>query len=146
MMKDYSLYCAKLKASSMGQLSPQNPNDPNDLESLTPNHLLLLKTQPSMPHGIFIKDDVYARWHWRQVQYIVDLFWKILTQEYLPLLQEQQKWIGLKRSLKIGDIVLVVDPSLPRNSWILVMPDSKGIVRSAKITNITKLCLLQREE
>lgn len=62
------------------------------------------------------------------VHYIADLFWKILTQEYLPLLQEQQKWIGLKRRLKIGDIVLVVDPFLPRNSWILgkitkVMPE-----------------------
>ncbi|KAK5928662.1 hypothetical protein CgunFtcFv8_013710 [Champsocephalus gunnari] len=35
--------------------------DPNDLEALTPNHLLLLKTKPSFPPGLFHKEDIYAR-------------------------------------------------------------------------------------
>ncbi|XP_019202879.1 uncharacterized protein LOC109195296 [Oreochromis niloticus] len=34
--------------------------DPNDLEALTPNHLLLLKTKPLMPPGVFQKGDVYG--------------------------------------------------------------------------------------
>ncbi|KAJ8391386.1 hypothetical protein AAFF_G00090160 [Aldrovandia affinis] len=33
-------------------------DDMNDLEPLTPNHLLLLKSQPNMPPGIFNKDDI----------------------------------------------------------------------------------------
>ncbi|KAJ8390865.1 hypothetical protein AAFF_G00099970 [Aldrovandia affinis] len=33
-------------------------DDMNDLEPLTPNHLLLLKSQPNMPPGIFNKDDM----------------------------------------------------------------------------------------
>ncbi|KAI4889889.1 hypothetical protein NFI96_023911, partial [Prochilodus magdalenae] len=53
-----------------------NTDDPSDLEPLTPNHLLLLKTQPSIPPGVFVKDDVYARRLWRQIQYMVDLFWR----------------------------------------------------------------------
>lgn len=65
--------------------------DPNDLEALTPNHLLLLKTMPSLPPGLFQKEDVYARRRWRQVQYMSDLFWKRWFTEYLPQLQERQK-------------------------------------------------------
>lgn len=63
-------------------------DDPNDVEALTPNHLLLMKTQPNIPPGVFDKDDQYARRRWRQIQYIADLFWIRWTREYLPLLQE----------------------------------------------------------
>lgn len=66
--------------------------DLNDLEALTPNHLLLLKTQPCLPPDLFHKEDSYARHRWRQVQYISDLFWKRWIKEYLPQLQERQKW------------------------------------------------------
>ena len=53
--------------------------DPNDLEALTPNHLLLLKTTPSLPPGQFQREEMYARCRWRQVQYMSDLFWKRWT-------------------------------------------------------------------
>ncbi len=36
-------------------------DNPNDLEPLTPNHLLLLKTQPDLPPGLFKQEDQYAR-------------------------------------------------------------------------------------
>lgn len=55
----------------------------NDLETLTPQHLLLLKTQPSLPPGLFRKDDTYMRRRWRQVKYMSDLFWKCWTRGYL---------------------------------------------------------------
>lgn len=135
-----------------------NTDDPNDLEPLTPNHLLLLKGQPTLSPGVFIKEDIYSRRRWRQVQYMADLFWRRWSQEYLPLLQERQKWLDLRRNFKVGDVVLVADSSSPRNSWMLgrivnVMPDSKGTVRSAEVKTktsiiqrpITKLCLLQGE-
>lgn len=35
--------------------------DPNDLEALTPNHLLQLKGKPILPPGLFHKDDLYSR-------------------------------------------------------------------------------------
>lgn len=34
--------------------------DVNDLEALTPNHLLLFKTSPSLPPGVFQAADMYA--------------------------------------------------------------------------------------
>ena len=116
----------------------RSSSDPNDLSCLTPNHLLLLKDQPSLPIGVFVKEDNYVRRRWRQVQYLSDLFWKKWVREYLPFLQERQKWLFPQRNVQVGDIVLVVDPSAPRGSWPLgkvqaVFPDGSGGVRSAEV-------------
>ncbi|KAL0146847.1 hypothetical protein M9458_057786, partial [Cirrhinus mrigala] len=131
-------------------------DDANDVEPLTPNHLLLLKSQPIMPPGIFCKDDTYARRRWKQVQYLADLFWTRWTREYLPLLQERQKWLKPRRNSMMGDVVLLVDGSSPRNSWVMgkiveTLPDSSGTVRRVKLKTktsilerpVNKLCLLK---
>lgn len=130
--------------------------DPNDLEALTPNHLLLLKSNPSLPPGLFQKNDIYARKRWRQVQYISDLFWKRWIKEYLPQLQQRQKWMKIRRNFVPGDVVLIMDDSAPRGSWIIgritkTVPDKNGLVRQVWIKTptshlcrpITKICLLQ---
>ena len=130
--------------------------DLNDLEALTPNHLLLLKVKPSLPPCLFLKEDNYARRRWKQVQYISDLFWKRWIKEYLPQLQERQKWTKIKRNFVPGDIVIIMDDSAPRNSWIIgriteTMPDRNGLVRQVRIKTrtsllcrpVTKICLLQ---
>lgn len=110
-------------------------NDPNDLEPLTPNHILLLKGKPALPPGLFEKSDLYTKRRWRQVQFLSDLFWHRWIREYLPLLQERQRWSKDKRSFIIGDIVIVADSTAPRGSWLLgkvlqTFPDSRGLVRS----------------
>lgn len=130
-------------------------DDPNDLEPLTPNHLLLLRGKPSIPPGIFTPQDQYGRRRWKQVQYLADLFWKRWVREYLPLLQQRQKWNEKKRNLTVGDIVAIMDPSAPRGSWPLgrvveMYPDTHGLVRSVKLKTksntierpISKLCLV----
>ena len=134
-------------------------SDLNDLEALTPNHLLLLKVKPELPPGVFHKDDQYANRRWRQVQYLADVFWKRWCKEYLTQLQERQRWSLPGRNFCVGDVVLIVDDTSPRNSWPLgriveTFPDKNGLVRQVKVktkTNelcrpITKLCLLQESE
>jgi hypothetical protein len=129
-------------------------SDPNDLEVLTPNHLLLLRPGQSMPCGTFSETDNYSRRRWRQVQYLANVFWSRWRREYMPLLQERQKWLNPKRNVAVGDIVLVMDNS-PRNSWTLgrvlnTIPDQKGLVRVVNIKTPTsilqrpihKLCLV----
>ena len=133
----------------------KSSDDANDLEALTPNHLLLLKREPLLPPGLFEKDDLYSRRRWKQVQYLAELFWKRWVREYLPLQQERQKWTQVRQNLKSGDVVMIVDDSAPRNSWLLgrvtqTIPDSKGLVRRVLVktkTNILerpvdKLCLV----
>ena len=51
-------------------------SDSQDLELLTPNHLLLLQSEPRMPPGLFQKEDSLSHRRWRQVQYLADIFWK----------------------------------------------------------------------
>ncbi|KAJ8418739.1 hypothetical protein AAFF_G00002380 [Aldrovandia affinis] len=99
---------------------------------------------------------MYTKKRWKQVQYLSDLFWTRWTREYLPLLQERQKWSTPRRNFATGDVVLLVDSTSPRNSWLLgrvveTLPDSSGVVRRVKIktkTNVlerpvNKLCLLE---
>lgn len=132
-------------------------DDARDPEALTPNHLLLLRAGPSLPPGYFEKSDNYSRRRWRQVQYLADVFWKRWTREYLPSLQERQKWEKASRNFAVGDVVLVLDESLPRCSWPLgrvieVFPNrSDGLVRSVRLKTtssvlvrpVNKLVLLE---
>ena len=90
-------------------------DDPNDLEALTPNHILLLKGKPILPSGIFEQNDLYTRRRWR-VQYIAELFWKRWVSEYLLVMQERQKWTRPRRNLSPGDIVIIADATAPRGS------------------------------
>ena len=133
-------------------------DDPRDLEALTPNHLLLLHPGSSIPPGRFSRSDNSSMRRWRQVQYLADLFWRRWLREYLPSLQQRQKWNKLQRNVEVNDIVLVLDEKTPRCSWplgrVLEVHTNKkdGLVRSAKIKTITsvmvrpisKLILLER--
>ena len=49
--------------------------EPNDLEPLTPNHILTTKSTVILPPpGKFQNSDVYMRRQWRRVQYLANLF------------------------------------------------------------------------
>lgn len=107
-------------------------DDANDLEALTPNHILLLNLKPHLPPGLFCKDDLYMKRRWRQMQFLSDLFWKRCVREYLPLLQDKQKWMRPKISFSIGDIVVIMDLVAPRGSWLMgkitqTYPDKKRL-------------------
>ena len=123
-------------------------DDPEDVEALTPNHLLLLRSGCSLPPGIFSKSDLYSRRRWKQVQYLSDVFWRRWLKEYLPSLQERQKWVKPCRNFAPGDIVLIVDENAARCAWPLgrvlqVKPNTKdGFVRM--VTLKTKSTILER--
>lgn len=89
-------------------------DDPQDLEPLKPNHLLLLRAGPPVPPGIFSKQDCYNKRRWHQVQYLADVFWQRWVHEYQPSLQERQKWNKKWRNFAIDDIVLVLNDKKPR--------------------------------
>ena len=113
-------------------------SDVDDLEALTPNHILRLNTGISFPLGLFEKSENYHRRRWRQVKHLAHMFWIRWRREYIPLLNSRQKWFTPQRSLQEGDLVLVADQLLPRNFWstgriVNVHKDSDGYVRSAQI-------------
>ncbi|XP_013888252.1 uncharacterized protein LOC106535729 [Austrofundulus limnaeus] len=129
--------------------------DPRDGQPLTPNDLLLLRPECTLPPGHFVKQDLYRR-RWRQVQYLADVFWSRWVKEYLPDLQQRQKWYHPSRNYKVGDLVLILHESTPRSQWPLglvtdVNIGTDGLVRSVQVKTLTgtytrpihKLCLLE---
>ena len=133
-------------------------DDPSEPQALTPNHLLTLHSQSAPPPGGFGSKDSYVRRRWRQIQYLADLFWKRWRTEYLPLLQQRQRWLSPKKNVEVGDVVLVVDSNVRRNHWpmgkvIETVRDRKGRVRVAKVRTqssvlerpIHKLCIVLRK-
>ena len=132
-------------------------SDPDDLEALTPNHILLLRPNPcSAPCKLEDSDKFQARW--KHVHILANEFWARWVKEYLPLLQERQKWLKQRRNFKVGDLVIMKDANLSRGQWPKALvretfPDSDGVVRQVLVKSATgvfrrdirKLCLLEEE-
>ncbi|XP_070549171.1 uncharacterized protein [Ptychodera flava] len=153
-----TLFC-EIEAIVNGRPITKVSDDPNDLGALTPNHLLMLQANQTSPPDVFSKDDCYVRRQWRQIQYLTDVFWRRWIREYLPMLQERQKWTKPRRNLQVGDIVLVIDNTIPRNSWPMakiteIMQDHRGLVRVARVKTrmntlvrpVDKLCMILEAE
>ena len=51
----------------------------SDPEPLSPNKLLLLRSNACFPLGVFSSGDQYARRWWRQAQYLANVFWRRWT-------------------------------------------------------------------
>jgi hypothetical protein len=130
-------------------------DDPMDSKPLTPNDLLLRRSNNVLAQGMFVKQDA-LRQSWKQAQYLANVFWSRWLKEYLPALQERQKWLVPQRNFKPGDLVLLLHENTPRSHWPLALimdvnlgPD--GLVRSAQVKTtsgtyvrpVHKLCLLE---
>ena len=46
-----------------------------ELDPLTPNHLISMKSKISTPPGNFVDEDIYARKRWRCAQQLTNIFW-----------------------------------------------------------------------
>ena len=92
------------------------------------------------------------------MQYLANVSWGRWKREYLPSLQERQKWFRPRRNCIVGDTV-IVDESTPGNVWPIgriteVFPDRDAFVRRVRVKTktstleppITKLCLLESIE
>lgn len=117
-------------------------NDVNDPYPLTPASLLTLKDNPNPPPlDTFSKQDIlaYGRRRHRRIQYLTDQFWNRWRNEYIHDLQPRRKWLTEKRSVKIGDLVMLRDKNLKRNHWPLarvtdVKISDDNLVRSVTVT------------
>ena len=121
-------------------------DDPSDLHPITPNHFIMASGSEAWPWA-GQDASICARRRWRRVQAYTAMIWKRWIKEYLPSLQQRQKWRVEKPVLAAGDLVMVSDLSCPRCVWPLghileVYPGNDGLVRSAKVR--TKLTTLIR--
>nr|XP_037876984.1 uncharacterized protein LOC119630712 [Bombyx mori] len=106
----------------------------DDPDPLTPNHFLLGGPARVPVPGKFDDADLIGRAHWRAAQRLADVFWSRWLREYLPDLQNRREPHSRGPALKIGDVVIIADGTLPRNTWprgIIqeVYPGADGITR-----------------
>ncbi|XP_055527591.1 uncharacterized protein LOC129720178 [Wyeomyia smithii] len=93
------------------------PLDDETSSPLTPNHFLLGSSDGSKP-PIAFDDKCHALKHtWKKSQIYANRFWKRWIAEYLPTLTRRTKWFQPVKPIAEGDIVIVVDETLPRNCW-----------------------------
>ena len=64
--------------------------------------------------------------------------WRRWLKECIPALNSRPKWTSEFRDLKVGDVVLVIQPDTPRGRWPLgriaeVYPGRDGHTRVAKV-------------
>lgn len=129
--------------------------DPKDMSPITPNHLLLLNPNTGPLPVITDKADIYGK-RWKHIQYLSNLFWRRWTSEYLPGLQTRSKWSHLQAPPQVNDIVILIEPNSPRNSWPMgriseTFPSNDGLIRSVNVKTqtgtykrpITKICNLE---
>ena len=84
-----------------------------------------------------MKEDILVRKKWRKKQILADHFWKKWLKEYVPALQERDKWHRPRGNAEVGDLVLLVDEPLPRGQWrmgrvVKVVPGRDGLVRTVE--------------
>ncbi|CAB0038562.1 unnamed protein product [Trichogramma brassicae] len=78
--------------------------------------------------------------NWKLVEGLRADFWSKWSRTYLNTLQQRHKWQRRRASINVGDIVLIVDPSLllPCGRWPLgcvthTYPGADGQVRVAQV-------------
>ncbi|XP_062708422.1 uncharacterized protein LOC134288244 [Aedes albopictus] len=94
------------------------PLESESQAALTPNHFLLLSSQGVSQPPMAIPDHPESlRTNWRLTTNLVNQFWHRWVREYLPTIAGRTKWYGETKEPKVGDLAVVVDPSV-RNGWL----------------------------
>ncbi|XP_065082427.1 uncharacterized protein LOC135704845 [Ochlerotatus camptorhynchus] len=69
----------------------------------------------SQADTVFDNRTVILRRAWCASQVEANIFWRRWVQDYLPNLTKRTKWFNEVKPIEVNDIVVVVDPGLPRN-------------------------------
>jgi transposase InsO family protein len=115
--------------------------DPESAEILSPSTLLNHKCSTvAEPFEELEIKDMY-RAHWKQVQVLANIFWDKWKKEYLYTLQKRSKWTHERDNVKIGDVVLLKDKSLPRIQWSIgrvmkIFPGEDNLVRKVEVKTL----------
>lgn len=131
------------------------PIDDEESPAITPNHFLLGSSNGSKPLVPLDDSAALLKQNWRTSQALAAQFWKRWISEYLPEITRRTKWYADTKPIAIDDIVIIVDPNLPRNCWprgriVATHIGKDGRIRSATVrtTNatyerpVTKLAVL----
>ncbi|XP_065094629.1 uncharacterized protein LOC135715158 [Ochlerotatus camptorhynchus] len=90
------------------------PIEDGENEALTPNHFLLGSSNGSKPLVPYNDSIATLTNTWKTSQIYANHFWKRWLREYLPSICRRTKWHYPVKPIHIDDVVIIVDPDLPR--------------------------------
>ena len=113
-------------------------SDIADPDPITPSILLMVRYDASLPQVVYGPSNTLGNRRWRHSQVLVDHFWSTFISHYLPGLQDRQEWQKDGQHLEPNQVVLIVDPQLPRALWPVgtvtaTYPGVDGRIRTAAI-------------
>ncbi|XP_037931374.1 uncharacterized protein LOC119666163 [Teleopsis dalmanni] len=94
--------------------------DSEDEDPITPNHFLLGSANGLKPFCDAKRID--PKMCLLQSEMFANQFWRRWVREILPTLTRRGKWFNKVKPITVGDVVLIVDETAKRNTWV------KGIV------------------
>lgn len=92
-------------------------SDVADLDSITPFCFLIGRRDASLPQVVYQDSEILSHRRWRHSQLPADHFWRHFLKYYLPSLQARQKWKTDKRTLEIGDVVMIPNFLVHSGQW-----------------------------
>lgn len=92
-------------------------NDPQDLEVLTPGHLMIDRPLTAIPEPSYNDIPSNRLSRWQHIQQLREHFWKRWSREYLTEMQVRGKWASKKANVQIGTIVLIKEDNIPPQFW-----------------------------
>lgn len=121
--------------------------DINDLDPLTPGHLLIGAPLNSLPEPslLSLKDNTLDRF--QAIQKSMQIFWTRFQNEYLHTLHPRKKWYKENVDLCVNDLVVVIEDNMPPAKWLMarvtkIHPSNDGLIR--RVTLRTKNGALER--
>ncbi|XP_072378087.1 uncharacterized protein [Diabrotica undecimpunctata] len=130
-------------------------DSPNDFSFLTPAHFLIGSSMTSYPKKDISTKSKNSLSLWQKCSKIQQHFWKCWSRDYLHRLQNKPKWFLPQETIKVDDLVLLIDDNAPPLKWPLArvietLPGKDGGVRTVKlrtkdgtfIRSVVKVCPL----
>lgn len=110
-----------------------NP-DADEPELLTPAHFLIGSNLNSVPEEDTRNTSISPLKRWNYVQKLHQSFWRNWNLQYLIQLQRRNKWKTMSKNLKLDDVVLIKEDTLPPGAWAMgkvmaLHPGKDNIVR-----------------
>ena len=94
--------------------------DPNDNRFLTPNHFLIGQIGSDFVPESVDTESFNPTKRWRRLKELTRHVWNRWMKECLSQLGSRQKWYFRNDNLRVGDVVVVIDPGTVRRQWNVV--------------------------
>ena len=126
-------------------LGLSKPREDGTYDLITPNSLLLGRSQNILPDDAGLADSLPISSRYRLVRHVTNVFWQQWSRQVSPGLVVRQKWHKRERNLCVGDLVLICDQSKVKAKYKMGVVDEvtenrEGVVRSA----LVRYCVVEK--